>query len=104
MEKISGILPQTARVASVDMKEAAPIRPGTPSFGRPESTSRIRGTKIGETSQRASQILTDIADWKAKENLNAQTAKDITEGFSSVVHSAPESEFVPPGSYLDVVA
>ena len=35
MEKISGIIPATPRVVSVDLSEARPLRPGVPSFGRP---------------------------------------------------------------------
>ena len=39
MNKISGILPSTARVTAVDMKSAQPIRPGQPDFGRPVGRS-----------------------------------------------------------------
>lgn len=34
MDKISSILPQNARVTSVDLDEAPPARPGSPAFGR----------------------------------------------------------------------
>lgn len=33
MEKISGILPSSLRVTSVDIKKTFPVRPGVPSFG-----------------------------------------------------------------------
>lgn len=39
MEKISGIVPTSRRVTSVDMKNAPPVRPGTPTFGRPVGVS-----------------------------------------------------------------
>lgn len=34
MEKLSSILPSSSRVASVDLDEAPPARPGAPAFGR----------------------------------------------------------------------
>ena len=41
MQKISGILPSTPRVAAVDLKSSLPVRPGTPTFGQ----------QVGETTQ-----------------------------------------------------
>ena len=39
MEKISGILPASARITSVDMKNSGVARSGSPSFGRPQGVS-----------------------------------------------------------------
>ena len=36
MEKISGIIASNARTRSVDVSNAQPVRPGAPSYGRPE--------------------------------------------------------------------
>lgn len=81
MEKISGILPSSSRVSSVDMRDAAPIRPGTPSFGRPEGVSSLRDAKIGETAARAAKINQDRLDWKSKDLNQAAMAREISESF-----------------------
>lgn len=81
MEKISGILPSSSRVSSVDMRDAAPIRPGTPSFGRPEGVSSLREAKIGETAARAAKINQDRLDWKSKDLNQAAMAREISESF-----------------------
>jgi hypothetical protein len=81
MEKISGILPSSSRVSSVDMRDAAPIRPGTPSFGRPEGVSSLRDAKIGETAARAVKINQDRLDWKSKDLNQAAMAREISESF-----------------------
>lgn len=36
VEKISGIVPANARTRSVDVSSAQPVRPGAPTWGRPE--------------------------------------------------------------------
>lgn len=41
MEKLSSILPSTARVTSVDLDEAPPTRPGAPAFGRRQGRNTI---------------------------------------------------------------
>jgi len=41
MEKISGILPATSRITSVDLKSGPAARSGGPSFGRPQGLSTV---------------------------------------------------------------
>lgn len=41
MEKISGILPASARITSVDLKNSGVARSGSPSFGRPQGSSSV---------------------------------------------------------------
>lgn len=81
MEKISGILPQSARVASVDLKESSPVRPGTPAFGRTEGVSSLRDAKIGQTASRAAKISETQLDWRAKDMQNAATVRDLSDRF-----------------------
>lgn len=81
MEKISGILPSSARVASVDMKEAAPVRPGTPAFGRPEGASALRDAKIGQTAGRAAALSREQLDWRSKDMQNAATVRELSDRF-----------------------
>ncbi len=108
MEKISGILPSSSRVSSVDMRDAAPIRPGTPSFGRPEGVSSLRDAKVGETAARASRLSQDRLDWKSKDSNQAAIARDISDSFfinrkanamkesASQVADSPESNALSP--------
>lgn len=81
MEKISGILPSSPRVSSVDMKESSPVRPGTPGFGRAEGAASVRKAKIGETAATAAAIGRDRLDWKSKDMQNAAVVRDLSDRF-----------------------
>lgn len=84
MEKISGILHGSPRLMSVDMKEAAPIRPGTPSFGRPQGVSSLKdvSNEIGmSTAQRAINVQDEMSEWRAKDAKHAALAADISDRF-----------------------
>ncbi len=91
MEKISGILPSSSRVSSVDMKEAAPVRPGTPSFGRPEGVSSLKKAKIGETASAAASLSRERLDWKSKDMQNAAMARDVADRFFKGNNRAAEA-------------
>lgn len=90
MEKISGILPKSARVSSVDMKDSAPVRPGTPAFGRPEGVSSLREAAIGQTASRAAKIHSDRMDWKTKDLQQAEMARELSDNFFRSRVSQPE--------------
>ena len=81
MEKISGILPSSSRVSSVDLKESGPVRPGAPGFGRAEGVSTVRDAKIGETAGRAVKISQDQLDWRTKDMQNAATVRELSDRF-----------------------
>ncbi len=82
MEKISGILKASNRVTSVDMKEAAPIRPGTPLFGRPEGTSSLREkVKAVDGAEAGLSAHSTMMHWRAKEGTNARAVGDIADRF-----------------------
>lgn len=53
MEKISRIVAGNSRVASTDLKSAAAVRPGAPSFGRPMGQSTAANTGGPTTAERA---------------------------------------------------
>lgn len=53
MEKISRIVRGNSRVASTDLKSAAAVRPGMPSFGRPVGESTNVGTAPATTAEKA---------------------------------------------------
>lgn len=90
MEKISGILPKSARVASVDLKESSPVRPGTPTFGRTEGVSSLRDAKIGQTASRAAKINETQLDWRSKDMQNAATVRDLSDRFFKANQRAAE--------------
>ncbi len=84
MEKISGILKPSHRVTSVDMKEAAPIRPGTPSFGRPEGTSSLRDRNNSVDGAGASQEAhSTMMHWRSREGNNTRAVGEIADRFFS---------------------
>jgi hypothetical protein len=88
MDKISGIVSPSARVGSTDMKNAPPVRPGMPSFGRPVGTStRIEHPELS-TAQRAGLLRDEMADEK-KMRIEAKAASDVSAKF----FARPEEEF-----------
>jgi hypothetical protein len=84
MEKISGILKTSQRVTSVDMKDAPPIRPGTPAFGRPEGTSALKDRKTAADAAEAAQAAHQtMMHWRTREGQNAKAVNDIADRFFS---------------------
>jgi hypothetical protein len=84
MEKISGIIPSSPRVAAVDLKEATPVRPGTPAFGRPESVSALKAAtrEMGlATTQKAMNAKQDVMDWRTKDSKQAVIAAELSNKF-----------------------
>lgn len=137
MEKISRIIPSSARVGGVDMKSANPVRPGTPAFGRPVAESRELPREAMTTAQKAMSLREEISNQR-KLGEQPEIVQRMTEQFfmqksAAGVEARPTSEhvgavgnvvanaeieeealvlpqvaqrkdFVPPGSYVDVVA
>lgn len=88
MEKISGIIPSSPRVASVDLKEAAPVRPGTPSFGRPEGVSSLRQTQAPnapsiamDTARKGIAAMDEANGWRAKDLTRAAMVEGMNQKF-----------------------
>ena len=81
MEKISSILGGTPRVKAVDMEEAHPIRPGVPSFGRPEGRTSLKDRFT--VSQEAKDIAfkETLAARNPKEFASAKIAEEMTANF-----------------------
>lgn len=87
MEKLSSILPGSARVKSVDMRDAKPRRPGAPSFGAPEGRNTVQdrvtlsqaaATAAGETIR---DKVMDKPNYTAKEFQSAKSVDDVTNNF-----------------------
>ena len=81
MDKISSILPNNARVKTVDLAESHPIRPGTPSFGRPVGANRL-GDRVTLSQQALRETTRESALDQAKvgtlnDGKNPRDAKNV---------------------------
>ena len=86
MDKISGIIPSSARLSSVDMKDSSPVRPGVPSFGRPEGTSSLKPTDVlavpaESTARKGIAAQEQLSDWRTKDAKQAALAAEVTDKF-----------------------
>lgn len=131
MEKISSIVPSSNRLSSVDQKESAAVRPGTPSFGRPIGNSTTGFKDELTTAQKAGAIHrelmenrsrrgVDIVDNMARDffmqraqPVNAESIELESPIRAEVINAQnldvdfenlEDSQYSPPGAYLDVMA
>lgn len=82
MEKISGIIKSSPRLQSVDMRDSMPVRPGTPTFGRPVGVSSLTDNQVfNQTSVKANGIQNQMSDWRTKDAEKADIARRVSEGF-----------------------
>lgn len=84
MEKISGIIPSSPRVSSVDLRDSSPVRPGTPSFGRAEGVSSLRDhapDNPANIAQRSVGVQQNLLDWRSKEAHQAKVAQEVSDRF-----------------------
>jgi hypothetical protein len=91
MDKISGIIPSSARVSSVDLKESSPVRPGTPNFGRPEGNSSLKGASTAERAAataaqleapvKAPSMQKEATDWRTKDTMQAKLVNEVSNNF-----------------------
>ncbi|MCB0411529.1 MAG: hypothetical protein KDD22_03335 [Bdellovibrionales bacterium] len=133
MEKISGIVPQSKRVTAVDLRNAPPVRPGTPTFGRPVGISTALDLSKPTTAEVAVAKHQELIDRRKQVAQGPELIEDMTNRFfmhkktsapeveptlgavepvevapldlSAIEAESQESrELTPPGTYLDVVA
>jgi hypothetical protein len=90
MEKISRIIPPSARTRSYDVSRSQPARPGAPQMGRPESMNVIEDRLTlseqflqpimsGETLRPTPAVNQET--YGPKENIKSQMVKDLTQKF-----------------------
>lgn len=84
MDKISGIIPSNARTRSVDTSNSQPVRPGAPTYGRPEG----RVTKAVEDKVTLSSVAAErplekppTYDRGLTEAKKTKIARDMTDRF-----------------------
>lgn len=79
MDKISGIIPQTPRSAPKRINSNIPVRPGAPSFGRPEGSVEIRD-RVNLSS--LSDPTKDIKPYKnPRDAQHVKIAESVTKKF-----------------------
>lgn len=78
MEKISGIVPSSARVTSVDLQSTGAARPGMPSFGRPQGISSL--TERRTALDTAAKATFEHQDLMAGRTPNVPTANPMAAG------------------------
>ncbi len=98
MEKISNIVRGNSRVASVDLKNATPVRPGAPGFGRPMGVSTLAGPIPMTTAEKAMAVQTEM-DLRRKPAHDEVVQTMADEFFMSRVRR-PDSEIESTGAKL----
>lgn len=83
MNKISGILPTSARIESVDMSRERPLRAGTATFGQP----------VNATAKRPSPIQTDTVGGLSAEYFNRDLKKSGQKSDVDIVRDMSEAFF-----------
>lgn len=90
MDKISGIIPSSARVTNVDMKDAPPSRAAIPGADR----------GVGAMSNIGVDQVPGTPAWKSKEARQASLAAEVSNSF--FMKSKPEASESPSAGMKDV--
>lgn len=90
MEKISRIIPPSARTRSYDASRSQPARPGAPQMGRPESMNVVED-RVTLSEQFVQPLMNGDSlspqtsplneTYSPKENIKSQMVKEMTQRF-----------------------
>ncbi len=81
MEKISGIVPASSRVTSVNLKDSQTLRPGVPNFGAPVGKAAINGGSEPTTAEKAVAAHNALMSRRSGDAHHPQLIKDMTDKF-----------------------
>ncbi len=81
MEKISGILPSTPRVTTVDIESSLSARPGAFSLGRPKGVSNGQRNSIIRSAHATISNLANHPDVRSKDQKHVDIVKNMSDGF-----------------------
>ncbi len=84
MEKISQIVPSNARTKAIDVSKSQPVRPGAPTWGRPEGrvTKAMVEDKVSLSSVAAERPLeAPTYDRNLAESKRLKIARDLADKF-----------------------
>ena len=97
MEKLSSILPSNARLKSVDLEDAHPVRPGIPTHGRPVGMTSSQRDRITISPQAKENAFNEtLARKNPRMDKNAEIVKTVTDNFfNKRVGPKVETDFTP---------
>ena len=81
MEKISGIVPASSRVTSVNLKDSQTMRPGAPGFGAPVGKAAINGGNAPTTAEKAAAAHNALMSRRSGDAHHPKLIKDMTDKF-----------------------
>jgi hypothetical protein len=82
MEKLSGILPNSPRVKSVDVNDAKPRRPGAPTFGLPNGTTAAVRDRVSLSKNTPNDVGADTLTYKnPKDFRSVKISEDMAKNF-----------------------
>jgi hypothetical protein len=95
MDKISSILPSSARVQSVDIDESPPVRPGAPALGRKAGRNTVADRV--SLSQKAKEMAAQetLAVRNPKEASRAKMVEELNKKFFETRLIKPEPKEAP---------
>ena len=114
MDKISNILPPSARVRAAEVADAQPARPGAPNFGRPDGRNslgdRVTLSKLaqelrekGGEDQAAPEAAVAKTYGNTPENTKKQVIAKMSESFFSPKAEVRESDMTSSQQLLSSV-
>lgn len=92
MEKISGIVPASARVKSVNLREGQPVRPGAPPFGRPMGKSALAEQNAKTTAEKAMDEHNRLMQIRSGDKAGPEIITDMADRFFMQRSSGPGEE------------
>lgn len=96
MEKISRVVRGNPRVSSTDLKNAAPVRPGVPSFGRPIGESTAANPSATSTAAKAVALHKEMEEAKKARAEGAVVQQMADQFFMNRVRRPAEDEIQGP--------
>jgi hypothetical protein len=89
MDKISRIVPPNGRTRSVDVSRSQPVRPGAPTWGRPEGkVTRTPVDRVNLSSLAAERPLETYKN--LSEAKHVKIAKELTDKFFESQYPSPQ--------------
>lgn len=106
MEKISGILPSSARITSVDLKSSGAVRSGTPNYGRPVglnsvterenlAATRAQSAHVNLMKNRSLDPQSKIVHDMAENFFNKKNDIKVDSGISAYMNANADSDLNP---------
>ena len=81
MEKISGILPSSSRVSTVDLRSSGAVRPGAPSFGREQGESNLMKNSIVRSTNSAIQRHNELMEARVGDKERVEIVSNMADNF-----------------------